>query len=198
MRWWIAPVIVSLVMGPRISEAGYAAFQSSKNTSPVGQIQKDSVSVGVEVVDADQTQDIFGTNLLRRRIQPLVITIQNESDQTYHFSKADVDAHYIPASKVARHTYENPLITGVRMIGWVIWLIPACVFPSLRKNLHRPAMHRDVQADFAREEIADADIGPHGRAQGFLFIRPLAPGSRIRVKLIRVPTQEPLTFDIPA
>lgn len=160
-------------------------------------IEKDGVSVAVDVMKPEETEDVFGADLVRQGTQPLLLMIHNGSAQTYRFRKADVDARYIPAAEAARHAYGNPVVTGGRMIGWAVWHVPAVVFRSVRKGLRRPVTAQDVRTDFLREEIADADIGPQGSIQGFMFVRPLEPGSRITVKLLNLGTQHAVVFEAP-
>ncbi len=201
-RWLSVLLLLGLTVAlPSVGEAAQRLLDSprSANASVPGRVQQAGVSVEVQVIDAEQTRNIFDVDLVGEGIQPLLIKIRNESGHTYRFSKASVDAHYLPAATVARKAYENPIVIGGEMIGRVVGVIPKVILPSTshRQTPSQPLFNREVRASFMREEIADGDIGPNGSLAGFMYVRPLAPGSRISVRLINVQTQEPLTFDIP-
>ncbi len=190
-------LILALLLQAGCASLGSFPSPTGQMTAPAVRVEKAGVSVEVAVIDPDQTTDIFGVDLVRKGIQPLMMTIRNGGAQTYRFRKADVGAHYLPAAAVARHAYENPIVTGGRVAGWLVWQAPAFVFPSLQRGTRRPALRRDVLRDFTREEIADTEIGPGGSARGFLFIRPGERGQPFTVRLLNVQTQEPLVIEIP-
>ncbi len=169
----------------------------SPSPTPPIQLQQEHVALTVELVDADQTKDIFGTDLVARGIQPLVIHIHNGSDQTYAFQKAHIEPRLLPTAEAARRTSENFIVTGLHLVKWLILWIPAIIFPSMRATTHRPALVKDIRADFTREEIPDTTIEPNGSVNGLVFIRVLQPGERIRITLINTQTQQPLAFEVP-
>src|SRR3989338_2478009 len=109
--WGIILLLIGMAL-PMMSEA----FSN--------RIEKDGVSVAVDVLKPEDTEDVFGADLVRQGTQPLMLMIQNGSAETYRFRKADVDARYIPAAEAARHAYGNPIVTGGRMIGWAVWHVP--------------------------------------------------------------------------
>ena len=158
-------------------------------------VEHAGVSVELQVLSAKETEEIFDVNLVRKRVQPLVIRIKNGSVVAYRFRKADVDEHYLPAATAAKQAYENPLVVGKSVVGRVLGYLPSKVFKSPAKVPERPILNRTIQESFVREEIPDAEIGANGKLSGFLYVRPLAPGSFIRVKLINIQTQEPLVFE---
>ena len=158
------------------------------------------VTVGIQVIDAEQTADIFDINLVAKGVQPLLITIKNGSGQTYQFRKADV-ARYIPAAEAAKQAYDNPLVVGGRLLRQVAAIVPKLLFTQTRSHggvSPPPVLNRNIQQDFVREEIADGEIAPNGSLEGFLYLRPLEPGTPIRVTLVNAKTQEPLVIEQPA
>ena len=206
MKSWINGVAVALALVLCLSPLGYGSQQERRQADSahtLSQIEHAKVSVEVERYAADETQAIFGADLLRHGIQPLSLLIDNRSPQAYVFQKANVDAHYLPAAEVAQVAYENPVQVGVHGLLWTV-LLPLRALRVL-KNYPRktgkasfvgPPTNAEIQANFLKMEIADATVGPNGSLAGDLFIHPITPGSRITVKLINAQTQEPLVFDM--
>lgn len=183
----------------------------SGTATSLGRIQKDSVEVAVEFLDARRTKEAFHADFLRNGLQPIRVLIQNGSDQPYLFRKADVDRRYLPAASVARRVYVHPAETVARLVKWVAFFIPGLVFesivepmtaldfPGIQEAARRPPTpdNRSIKADFLKHEIADAKILPNGSLAGVMFIRPPKLGSVLTVKLFNARTQQPVVFDIP-
>ena len=214
MRNRVTLLVLALVVClPSLSEAAHPSQSQSKLLSGKGQgrnshladspgrLEKAKVSVDIQRIDADETISVFGVDLVGHGVQPLVIEIQNRSDQTYRFSKTNVDAHYIPAANAARYAYPNPIITGLRFVRWIVCWIPAWILGQFVEffdgAIQRPLMNQDVRADFVKEEIADTTVGPNSSLAGFMFLRALPPGTQLHMTLTNVQTQDLLAFDVP-
>ena len=148
---------VPLFLGVCLVSAGCASGRSIQTlyrnleSHPVA-VQQEGVAVSVEVLDADQAKDIFGPDLVRKGVQPLMIRIRNGSGQTYWFTKASVDQRYVTAARTARRAYENPLVTLQRTVGWLLALLHRVIFPPPKTATpaDRPFLPREVRADFVR------------------------------------------------
>ena len=200
MKCWVCAVLLGFVVcGPGVSQARHQAFDMSKSARPSapGTVQQAGVSVNVQCLTAEETNDIFDTDLVGKGIQPLVITIHNDSQQTYQFRKADVDDHYIPAATAARAAYENPIAESAGVATRALSKVWSLLPHKQKEALPSSVLNKEVRASFVREEIADADIGPGGSRSGFMYTKPQQPGSHISVRLINSQTQEPLVFEIP-
>ena len=189
-RWvWVAILSFMIIAG-----SGLASDQAINAEAPE-RVEHAGVVVELHILSAKETEDIFDVNLVRKRVQPLVIRIKNDSGTTYRFRKADVDEHYLPAATAAKQAYENPLVVGKGVAGRVLGYLPSKIFKSSAKVPERPVFNRTIQDSFVREEIPDGEIGSNGKLSGFLYVRSLEPGAPIRVTLINVHTQEPLLFE---
>ena len=174
-----------------------------------GRVEQDHIVVTVDILRADQTQEIFNTDLLRKQIQPISIMIHNGSGQPYEFTKANVEAQHVSAGDAARAAYPNPILTGVRVVKWLVLVIPVSIakffvniipafyFPSISEANRRPVLSSDVRAEFLQVEIPDKTIAPNESLEGFVFVRPLPVGKPLRFSLVNPKTQQPLVFDIP-
>ena len=203
---WISLMVMVLCL-PQLGEAqsqpghdmgswrGESRSRSSAIARHPGRVVQDQVTVVVERLDAEQAKDIFNADLLRHGVQPLFIMIHNGGAEPYRFEKARVDARYLPAATASRAAFQSWCAQGVRLLAWVVSAVPAIIFPALRRSFHRPTRNRDIQADFVREEIADAPVTPGGDLEGFLFVRPMPPNAAVRVALIHARTREPLVFE---
>ncbi len=197
---WTFLVVLTLVLSlSNLAQAGHGIFPSThgkqRAASTSGQ-QQEGVSVDLKVLDAEQAKDIFDADVVGKGVQPLLITIHNTSHQTYHFSKGNVDANYIPAAIAARAAYENPVVVGGRMVKRVLGVIPGWLMQSDKHTSSRPILNQEIQRSVVKEEIPDRDIGPNGSLAGFMYVHRLASAKALSVRLINVQTQESLFFHL--
>lgn len=174
-------------------------------------LQRDGVGVAIHVFDPTTTQRVFGVNLLRYRVQPVLVVIRNENPDPYVFRKAGLDRHYIPAANAARVAVVHPVVRLTRTVKWLAWFVPGVLFetfvepastidfPGVEEAAQRPPRvnTRRIIDEFVAHEIADEEIPPGGTLSGVLFIRPPKLGSVIPVTLLNARTQQPLVFDAP-
>lgn len=174
-------------------------------------MRKEGVAVAARLLDPSQTREVFHAHLVRNGVQPLVLSISNDSEQPYHFRKRDIDPRYIPAARAARWAMVHPAITATRLVSWIVMIAPGLLFeclieplttldfPGVEEASQRPPApnNRAIREDFIRQEIADGDIGPREQRTGALFLRPPKLGRVIPVTLINARTQQPLIFEVP-
>ena len=175
--------------------------------------QKEGVAVVADLIDSNRTKEVFNADLLRHRVQPLMVIIQNASHDAYVFRKTSVDKQYIPAAHVAKMASVSPMTQAVLYAKWFIFIIPGLLFdaiiepastlefPGISEAAQRPPRldHQRIRGDFMDHEIGDGEIGPNSSRGGIMFIHPPTPGSRISISLtlINARTQRPLAFEIP-
>ena len=204
MKSTVNGVVLVLALG--CSTLGYGSpqeLQQAESVHALSRIEHAQVSVEVERYAADETQAIFGADLVRHGMQPVSLIIDNESPEAYVFLKTNVDDHYIPATEVAKVAYENPVQVGAHGLLWVV-LLPSQMLRILKQYAHKttkaslvgPPTNQQIRADFVKREIADTTVGPNGSIAGHLFIHPIKQGGRVTVKLINAQTQAPLVFDM--
>ncbi len=143
MKSWINGVAVALALVLCLSPLGYGSQQERRQADSahtLSQIEHAKVSVEVERYAADETQAIFGADLLRHGIQPLSLLIDNRSPQAYVFQKANVDDHYLPAAEVAKVAYENLVVGGTHKLFWA-GLLPLKAIRVLTTSPARAAKH---------------------------------------------------------
>lgn len=196
---------------PATSSLSPIQLPVSELAASPSRIEQDHVSVAAVLIEPRRTKQIFGTDLVRKGVQPLLLRIHNGNDRAYLFDKAHVNPPAIPAAQAARRTDLHPTITLARYLKWLVFVVPGIIvesivepastfnFPGIEEAAQRPPRSnaQRLTADFLKHEIADEEIGPNGSLEGVLFIHPPRLGSAVRVTLINAHTRQPLVLDIP-
>lgn len=194
-----------------IESAPPVTVPSSTLSAYPDHLEQNHVAVAVEFMDPLRAHDLLHMEFATRGIQPLMIVIQNGSDQSYRFSKADVGARVVPAARVASLAGPHPVVTVLRYLTWVAFLAPGFIFdtvvepattfefPGMQDASQRPARfnRQQMSDDFVEHEIADAVIAQDSSHAGLLFIRRPAPDSRLSITLTNAQTRQPLVFEVP-
>jgi len=197
-----------LFVSTPIEYAGLQVLPAQPQDYPIHH-ERQHVMVAVDVLEADRARVIFGVDLLGHGIQPLLMRIQNDSDQPYHVQKAWMNLRVHPAIRVARYASQGPTKTAMRNVRWLLFLVPGVVFsslieplttidfPAMQEAARRPPkpVNRQIEADFAKAELPDAVIGPGESVAGVVFASRLR-GDRLLLTLTNAQTQEPLTIEV--
>lgn len=176
-----------------------------------GRVRKEGVSVVAALIGPSRATDVFGVDLLRNGVQPLLVIIRNDSPHPYLFRKANVDPKYLSAARVARLAEVHPTVAVARYLKWLFFIIPGFVFdtvvepattlefPGMREAAQRPPRAHDprITADFVNNEIPDAEIRPQSSLAGVMFVRPLKLGGVLPVTLVNIDTRQPVIVEIP-
>ena len=196
-RWhFVLPVLLTLLGSVAADRAWAAPHGSARKMPPAasGHRQEQAgVAVTVEALDKDACEAVFGVDLLKHQVQPVLIKIRNDSKQTYEFQKSSVSSDAIPAAAVARYAYPNLIVSVLKWTGHIATFIPRTM--SDRKMPSRPLIPGDVRHDFTKEEIADGPIAPQSSREGFVFLHPLPKGQPLRVPLTNASSRQPLVFE---
>jgi hypothetical protein len=138
-----------LAIQPALASAVLAAGCATFNPVPLQQVpfldraetrSTERVTVTAAVLSAEETRQVFSTDLYRKRIQPVWLEITNHTDELMLFLPSSLDPFYFSPLEAAQKA------------GWT-W----------RKDAHREA------ADFFYDRQIELEIAPGETASGFVY-----------------------------
>ena len=142
----------------------------------------DGVSVAVDIFDTAKIKQTFGVDLIRKKIQPLYVIIQNKSSSRHWFSKAGSDKTFIPSGEVPRMVYEGVFSRFLKggTFGMLKWpfLVPGAMIDKGKSGI----ITRRIKNKASLEEIPDVYIEPGGEIQGMMFVS-VKPDNKIVIKV---------------
>ncbi len=199
--WVAAPAEVHRIRLPERSLTEYPVV-----------LHEGSLSVGVDVVDADRAQEWFSVDLLAHGIQPLLLAVSNEGNQTKLLAPDFLSVRMIPARRVAAYASQSLVGRTAQHVRWVAWFVPGLLFSSIVEPLTtldflgmeeisaRPARspNREIRADFVSHELAPGPVEPQATRSGVVFVRRLAPDRRLTLTVRDPQGGEPVRIEIQA
>ena len=146
----------------------------------------DSVRLGdvfafAKIFDCTEAKSTFSCDMCKKGVQPVFIVMDNKSDVTYRFRKANVDSGYIYAEKAAMSCALSHMKGG-------IW-------PPAHVRINK--INQGIMKDYTAKEIGDGLVEPGQALSGVMFIEPIENGERIDIPLISREDGERLMFQFP-
>lgn len=178
---------------------GCASYTSvllpQRDVTSLGQYQEiDKVYAGVKFLDRAEVKRYFDADLIEKGIQPIYVTIENNSNKTYSFSKTNVgipSLDSVEASKKgARNTLARAGAPGVISL-FVLW--PLAIW-AVGDGIASSKANKHLRADYESKEIADGSIRPMQSKHGVLYAPVLKSGEEINITLIEMETKEKIVF----
>lgn len=157
--------------------------------------QKD-VSVAVKIMSCSEALSTFDCEMDKRKINPVFIVVENKSNSSYSFRKADVDSSFLSSEEVAkkcsRSTMGRLASYGVLAFCPFTWIIFIPMFIS--EAINCPTINSRMRNDYLTSEIADTTIGPGRSVSGVMFVAPFKSGESFTIPLVNKDTGERVLF----
>lgn len=198
----IKKAICCLVIIPFLAlTSGCASYKFGRLPSPYIQdhaapvTQKD-VSMAVKFLNSAEANTTFDCELTKRKVIPVYIVIDNKSDVTYSFRKADVDSSYLPAEEVARKCARSTMgrVLSYGALGLIIILWVVFIPMAIAEAINCPRINSQMRNDYITNEIADTTIAPSRSISGIMFVSPLKSGELFTIPLVNKDTGERILF----
>lgn len=157
---------------------------------------QENVSVAVKFLNSTEALATFDCEMNKRNISPVFIVIENKSNNTYGFRKADVDSSYLPCEESAKKCSRSTMgrvatygVLGLFIITWIIFLPMA-----IGEAINCPRINAQMKSDYCSNEIADATVGPGRSLSGVMYVAPFKSGEAFNIPLINKETGVRLIF----
>lgn len=154
----------------RILTTPYTPEPTLRSFAERAQMQENArARATVAVLDAAESQRLFGVHLARRGIQPVYLQIVNRSDTLLRLQLVELDPNYYTPleAAAANHFSITKRLSAFGLVGWLFFLpllllIPLKLITAYRANLRMDEFFRS-QAFHLRP------IPPGGTSEGFVF-----------------------------
>ena len=195
-------IVCWLLIIPVLSlTSGCASYRFGRLPSPYimdqpGSITQKDVAVAVKFMSCSEAETTFDCEMGKRKINPVFIVIENKSNITYSFRKADIDSSYLAAEEVVKKCARSTMgrvatygLLGLIVIAWIVFIPMA-----IAEAINCPRINSQMRSDYISHEIADATIAPGRSLNGVMFVAPFRSGEAFNIPLVNRDTGEKLIF----
>src|SRR5579871_1178247 len=134
---------------------GLSRFQSHPLTPltvellPTFALNQSQVKVAAKAMTPEDSQQNFGHDLISRGVQPLQLSIQNNTSNEYSLCPSSVDLPRVEASKIAFKVTKSAIPRGVayKIASIFFWpfVVPSTI-DSIRVIAHHQHLKKDIMA----------------------------------------------------
>jgi len=179
---------------------GWSRFQShplkpvTSDLLPTFALNHTKLSVVAKAMSPEESQQNFGHDLISRGVQPLQLSIQNNTSNEYSLCPSSVDLPRIEANKVAFKVTKSAIPRGVayKIASIFFWpfMVPSTI-DSIRVITHHQHLKKDLMAKSVKQEV----VAPYSTFHRVLFVPKEEFKDTFKVTLIDLETLEPTELD---
>ena len=155
------------------------------------------ILVFAKAMTPNESKRSFGHDLISRGIQPLHLTIQNNTSDEYSLCPSSVDLPRVEARKFALKVTQSalPRSIGYKVASLFFWpfMIPGTI-DSIRVFTHHKKLKKDLKAKSMRDEV----VAPYSTYNRVLFVPQNEFQSNFKVTLIELESLKSTEFKVEA
>jgi hypothetical protein len=155
------------------------------------------ILVFAKAMTPSESKRNFGHDLISRGVQPLHLTIQNNTPDEYSLCPSSVDLPRIEPSKIAFKVTQStiPRAIGYKIASLFFWpfMIPGTI-DSIRVFSHHKKLKKDLKAKSMRDEV----VAPYSTYNRVLFVPQDQFQSTFKVNLIELESLKSTEFSVEA
>jgi len=153
------------------------------------------VDVQLRTLTAEESRALLGHDLPSKGVQPLQVTIQNNSPETYRFSPEGIDLANIDPRDVAKKVRKAaiPRMIGFKILGMLFWPF---MIPGTIDSIHTFHSYKLLKKDYRAKAVKDEVIPVYSTFNRILFVPVEDFRNEFTVTLVDLHKLEPLVFSI--
>lgn len=160
---------------------------------PSFSLEESKVIVVTKAMTPDDSKRNFGHDLISRNVQPVQITIQNNTSNEYSLCPSSVDLPRINSGKVAFKVTKStiPRAIGYKIASFFFWpfMIPSTI-DSIRVMTHHQKIKKDMKAKSLKKEV----VAPYSVYNRVLFVPKDKFQESFKVTLINIESLQATEF----
>jgi hypothetical protein len=193
------PIGLALLGGIFILTSGWEHYRPHPLKSAVTQLlptfslNDQRVIVVAKAMTPTESKRNFGHDLISRGVQPLHLTIENNTSNEYSLCPSSVDLPRVEVNKIASKITRSSLPRGIayKIASLFFWplAIPSTI-DGIRVLKHQQEIKRDLKAKSMREEV----VAPYSTFNRVLFVPKDQVQNTFKVTLIDLESLKPTEF----
>jgi hypothetical protein len=190
------PVGFAILAGVFLLSTGFERYQIhplkavATEMLPSFSLDESRILVVARAMTSDDSKRNFGHDLISRGVQPLHLTIQNNTSNEYSLCPSSVDLPRIDAGKIALKITKSaiPRSIGYKIASLFFWplMIPGTI-DSIRVMTHHQKVKKDLQAKSMKNEV----VVPYSTFNRVLFVPKKDFQKNFKVTLIDLDSLKP-------
>ena len=153
------------------------------------------VDIQIKTLTSQESRELLGHDLPSKGVQPLHLTIQNNSPESYHFSPETIDLSSIDPRDIAKKIRKTalPRMVGFKILGMLFWPF---MIPGTIDSIHTFHSYKMLKKDYRAKAVKDEVIPVYSTFNRILFVPMDDFKKEFTITLVDLHKLEPLVFTI--
>jgi hypothetical protein len=163
------------------------------NLLPTFSLNDSRVVVVAKAMTSDESKRNFGHDLISRGVQPLHLTIENNTSNEYSLCPSSVDLPRVEVSKIAFKITKSAIPRGIafKIASFFFWPL---AIPSTIDGIRVLKHHQNLKKDLTAKSMRDEVVAPYSTFNRVLFVPTDEFQDSFKVTLIELDTLKPTEF----
>lgn len=130
--------------------------------------QKD-IDIHVRALSSSESKHLLGHNLPGKGIQPLHITIENNSPNAYAICPNYIDLDYVEIGSLVSELHKSALPRSVafKVLGFLFWPF---MIPGTLDTIHTVHSYKSLKRDYIAKSVKDETVPVYSTVNRILFV----------------------------
>jgi hypothetical protein len=153
------------------------------------------VDIQIKTLTSTESRELLGHDLPSKGVQPLHLTIQNNTPESYSFNPEAIDLSSINPRDVAKKIRKGaiPRMVGFKILGMLFWPF---MIPGTIDSIHTMHTYKVLKKDYQAKAVKDEVIPVYSTFNRILFVPKDEFKKEFTITLIDLHKLEPLVFTI--
>ncbi|KKP36122.1 MAG: hypothetical protein UR26_C0001G0166 [candidate division TM6 bacterium GW2011_GWF2_32_72] len=163
--------------------------------------KKGDISLRAKVFDSKSCNKIFKKNLIKKGIQPIQLSFENNGKDTYILRNSYIDAALVPTNRVAKKLHWNTSLICVptAIVGLIFyWPLALVIVPSMAIGFSKSnkKINKNLKYNGLNTWGGDVEIPPYSKVSKYIFVDSSCQGFPFDVSVMCQESKELVTFSI--
>lgn len=129
----------------------------------------EGLQVSYKTLSSDESKQYLSRDLIENGYQPIHVTIQNNTSNTYQIAPSSVNMPTASGKEVANKITKSALPRAIafRIASFFFWPL---MIPSTIDSIKTHATHKSLKRDFSAKSIKEETILPYSTVHRLLYI----------------------------
>lgn len=156
---------------------------------------QEEVTITAKAFNKDDCKRYLDRDVIKEGYQPVQLSIQNDSDNSYILSLSRLNLTPANSQEVAKKVHTS---TGGRIAAYGAGslIIAPLIIPAIIDGMKSAEANRQLDADFAAKAIKDSQIYPYSQTNTLIFVPLHEYKNSLKITLLEQKSRDPLSFDV--
>ncbi len=153
------------------------------------------IQIAAKAYNREETEEILHSDLQKWGYQPIQITVDNQSSESYTISPKNISLNSVSPKDVAKVVIKAsiPRSIGLKAAGFIFWPF---MIPSTIEGIHTLRSYNAMKKDLRAKSVKDETVAPYSVFHRLVFVKKEQYQDSFDITLVNQETQQESIFHV--